>query len=494
MAEKLLDRRDVVPLGQQGRRETVAQRVAAGVLRDPGLPDRLVDRLLNRALVQVVSPSCSRLLVEAGPRGREHELPRPLAIRVGILAGQGAGQRDASEAAREITVMHGLDSLQMLLQRIVQHVRQHRPAVCSALPVSHDQLAKGEVDVLDADAKRFHLTFRGVECRRPIDLKRVQRMVRYGPRPTMYCRKCRYVLDGLDIARCPECGRPFDPTKRWTYCRRPGRWRWFNRLLLFIGTVLLMAVIGAGCYYRDHAVQTAAIEEIKSLGRRTRVRGEPLGPEWLVKWLKKRGHPVLITNVSVTMPRKAGDADLARLKNLRRLRALYLIHTKVTDDGLAQVGRETGLQHLDLGRTKVTDRGLKHLRGFHELRRLMLSRTAVTDAGLDHIVPLNSLEALNLSGTKVTDAGIVKLAALRQLEWLRLDDTNVTDACLAHARALPRLRYLNLRGTQVTEAGLAHLQGLHKLRRVLVKSGQFSKEGIAEWEEALPNVSVLARR
>ncbi len=24
--------------------------------------------------------------------------------------------------------------------------------------------------------------------------------------PTMYCRKCRYVLDGLTEHRCPECG------------------------------------------------------------------------------------------------------------------------------------------------------------------------------------------------------------------------------------------------------------------------------------------------
>ncbi len=49
--------------------------------------------------------------------------------------------------------------------------------------------------------------------------------------PTMYCRKCGYVLDGLDEHRCPECGRPFDPGRRRTYRTRP-RMRWWLRALL----------------------------------------------------------------------------------------------------------------------------------------------------------------------------------------------------------------------------------------------------------------------
>lgn len=35
--------------------------------------------------------------------------------------------------------------------------------------------------------------------------------------PTMYCRKCRYPLDGLSENRCPECGEPFNPADPSTY-------------------------------------------------------------------------------------------------------------------------------------------------------------------------------------------------------------------------------------------------------------------------------------
>lgn len=33
----------------------------------------------------------------------------------------------------------------------------------------------------------------------------------------MYCRKCRYPLDGLSENRCPECGRAFDPQNPSTW-------------------------------------------------------------------------------------------------------------------------------------------------------------------------------------------------------------------------------------------------------------------------------------
>ena len=41
--------------------------------------------------------------------------------------------------------------------------------------------------------------------------------------PSMYCLACRYVLDGLDASRCPECGRGFDPDDPTTFADRPGR-------------------------------------------------------------------------------------------------------------------------------------------------------------------------------------------------------------------------------------------------------------------------------
>ena len=39
--------------------------------------------------------------------------------------------------------------------------------------------------------------------------------------PSRYCRRCSYVLDGLESKKCPECGRAFNPDNTRTYRRKP---------------------------------------------------------------------------------------------------------------------------------------------------------------------------------------------------------------------------------------------------------------------------------
>ena len=61
--------------------------------------------------------------------------------------------------------------------------------------------------------------------------------------PTMFCRDCGYILDGLPEHRCPECGGPFDPrsptTFRSTARTYTHRRRW--RMLLHPVAILLAA-------------------------------------------------------------------------------------------------------------------------------------------------------------------------------------------------------------------------------------------------------------
>lgn len=40
-------------------------------------------------------------------------------------------------------------------------------------------------------------------------------------KPTMYCRRCGYVLDGLPENRCPECGEQFDPRNSCSFRSSP---------------------------------------------------------------------------------------------------------------------------------------------------------------------------------------------------------------------------------------------------------------------------------
>jgi hypothetical protein len=58
----------------------------------------------------------------------------------------------------------------------------------------------------------------------------------------MRCLGCSYALDGLPEARCPECGRTFDPSKPATFRREAGpRPEWHRA---FLRAILLGAAAG----------------------------------------------------------------------------------------------------------------------------------------------------------------------------------------------------------------------------------------------------------
>ncbi len=57
------------------------------------------------------------------------------------------------------------------------------------------------------------------------------------------CLDCGYILSGLDTARCPECGRPFDLRDSTSYSTKPlfNRWRfWLPGFLLALGAGALL--------------------------------------------------------------------------------------------------------------------------------------------------------------------------------------------------------------------------------------------------------------
>jgi hypothetical protein len=144
---------------------------------------------------------------------------------------------------------------------------------------------------------------------------------------------------------------------------------------------------------------------------------------------------------------------------------VFLSGTQVTDAGLADLRTlRIGLydvEVLGLSRTRITDAELVHLRQLPKLRTLFLDGTAVTDRGLHQLSLLTRMKWLGVGDTHVTDEGLVYLRSMSGLERLDLDGTNITDVGLVHLYGLNNLVWLNLERTRVSEDGLA------KLRRAL---------------------------
>jgi hypothetical protein len=84
-----------------------------------------------------------------------------------------------------------------------------------------------------------------------------------------------------------------------------------------------------------------------------------------------------------------GDAELARVRSLPKLKRLYFAGTEITDAGLAAVSGLSQLKELDLSNTAITDAGLEHLMSIHNLKQLYLKNTPVTDRGIQRVKAAN---------------------------------------------------------------------------------------------------------
>jgi Leucine-rich repeat (LRR) protein len=143
----------------------------------------------------------------------------------------------------------------------------------------------------------------------------------------------------------------------------------------------------------------------------------------------------------IDMPERAAvvDADIERLAGLTKLRTLVLSSSKVSDAGMAHLGKIGTITDLQLFDTRVGDTGLERIKPLNDLRLLNLARTRVTSDGMVHLSGFTNLENLNLRDTAIADGGLPHLASCKNLRLLHLNKTHVTAAGVKKlSMALPK--------------------------------------------------------
>lgn len=145
--------------------------------------------------------------------------------------------------------------------------------------------------------------------------------------------------------------------------------------------------------------------------------------------------------------------------------------------------RDPGTRHVDLGNSSITDRALEILATLPALESVSVACTRVSDAGVAHLGRCQHLREVNLQGTATGDGALRALAGKPALAQFRTGN-NVTDAGLAMLREYPAFaqwqggeatmgltsydagpNHLLLRG-DITDRGMTHLarlQGLYAL-------------------------------
>lgn len=184
------------------------------------------------------------------------------------------------------------------------------------------------------------------------------------------------------------------------------------------------------------------------------------GCEWLagIESLKE---------VSISSP-NCTDEMLSALLQASALSSLFLYYApRITDCGLANIGRAPQLRELYLQHTGISDAALKWISQLACLWSLVLSHTRVSDTGIEYLSACGGLRLLKLDGTKIMGSSLAGLPNNRFL-GLYLDHTAINDERIETAvYALTEIKDLTLSYTSITSrcgAALGQLQYLNALR------------------------------
>lgn len=166
-----------------------------------------------------------------------------------------------------------------------------------------------------------------------------------------------------------------------------------------------------------------------------------------------------LEEVTIVQAGTISDAEISKLRRLRRLRALYIDEDAITDAGILQLGQFPELESIGLRGFRLTDRVGGMIASQPKLKYVYVDDLKVTDNFVASIAPLQNLRVLSLRNTLVTDKSLPDIGKISELRTLDLEETGVTGNGLKNLKQLPHLERLILWGMNVSDAQVAELVG-----------------------------------
>lgn len=222
------------------------------------------------------------------------------------------------------------------------------------------------------------------------------------------------------------------------------------------------------------------------------------------------------TNIDCRM----SDVHFKQLSG-KDVRSVRLYAMRLNGSGLKYLRNEP-LERLSVAESKIVDENLHYIGDFKGLRRLDISYTWISDKGVESITPLPKLEELKVAGcTKLTSrsmeailhfapnvstldisytpvgkAGYELLPRFKNLTHIDVSLSDLTDETFQ-----PILQLCNLEGLAIsnnkllTDTTLKKVQGLKRLKLLKIDDcSGFSKSAIADFEKAMPGVTVITAK
>ena len=176
------------------------------------------------------------------------------------------------------------------------------------------------------------------------------------------------------------------------------------------------------------------------------------------------------------------DKGLYYVGRMTTLRSLG-VNEKTTDAGLKNLLPLTHLEHLAIGdNSQLTDVGMGFIGQLSQLTTLEIGSDRVTDAGLANLGRLKRLFNLRLRCKQMSDPGMMALKDIKHLGSLYVDSDRITGAGFAALAGHGGMNALFVRGGGVADEGMKHLRGIDFIGELTLPSDKITDAGLAELE------------
>lgn len=170
------------------------------------------------------------------------------------------------------------------------------------------------------------------------------------------------------------------------------------------------------------------------------------------------------------------DRQLEELAGRHDIYSIIINGDPVTARGLAAIA-DCGLVDLKITNVKVGDEAVPILSSMKDLRALDIMGTNITSNGIKDLLSGTTLDELHIGGDLVDDGAILAVASTPSLKGLEISRVpGVSEKSLARLAALPELRILGLDGIELGPRLLVALRGFPALQELSLSRVDLSRE------------------
>ncbi len=303
------------------------------------------------------------------------------------------------------------------------------------------------------------------------------------------------------------------------------RWRYSLRaLVVFVTLIMIWGAYHASRGWKQRAAERVLIQHGAAISYRTQKRPRDFGSAWVDAEVNEVSLNSNLTpdviqallalqqiELLSLQPRKftaeeriqihrtgnscermaLADGALQSILQRHRIKELFLICCKLSDDDCRAIAQSDTLGSINLMGCDCSELGFRYLLSTPRLESLEMSFVTVTGDRLKGVPGSPSLLHIECRMTPLGNEFAAFVGRSPNVSYLSVAHPGIGDEFLSHLGPHPTLSQLGLDGTSVTDGSVASLQGLASLTHLGLLRQSLTNDAIGRLKNSNPRLTVV---